>query len=86
MLSKSARYYRKNKAARDRKKQYDTELNDRPEQVRKRVQSNRARRRAKRNGKNVDGMDYDHGSKRFIRSSTNRGKKSGTKGDSNARG
>ena len=86
MLSKSARYYRKNKAARDKKKQYDTELNDRPEQIKKRVQANRARRRAKRSGRNVDGMDYDHGSRRFIKSSANRGKKSGTKGDSNARG
>lgn len=74
-LSKSAKYYRKNKQARDKKKDYDTELNKRPEQVQKRVEANKARRTAKRNGKNVEGKDYDHAVKRFVKTKTNRGRK-----------
>lgn len=74
-ISKSAKYYRKNKKARDKKKAYDTELNKRPEQVKKRVEANRARRKAKKNGKNVKGMDYDHAVKKFVKTKTNRGRK-----------
>ena len=74
-LSKSAKYYRKNKKARDKKKAYDTELNKRPEQVQKRVEANRERRKAKKNGKNVNGKDYDHAVKRFVKRKTNRGRK-----------
>ena len=84
--SKSAKYYASNPEARKKKNAYDTALNSRKEQVQKRVEANRARRKAKAAGKDVQGKDYDHGSKRFIKSSTNRGKKSGTKGDKNARG
>lgn len=72
-LSKSAKYYRKNKAARDKKKKYDIELNKRPERVKKRVESNRARRKAKAAGKNIKGKDYHHGTNSFIDSSKNRG-------------
>jgi hypothetical protein len=75
MLSKSAKYYRKNKSARDKKKSYDTELNKRPEQIKKRVEANKARRNAKGNGKNVDGMDYDHATRRFVSVKKNRGRK-----------
>lgn len=74
-LSKSAKYYRKNKKARDKKKAYDTELNKRPEQVKKRVESNRARRKAKQNGQDIKGKDYDHAVRRFVRTKTNRGRK-----------
>lgn len=84
--SKSAKYYASNPAARKRKKAYDTAFGKKKNQIQKRVESNRARRKAKAAGKNVDGMDWDHGSQRFIKSSKNRGKKSGTKGDRNARG
>lgn len=85
-LSRTAKFYRKNKKSRDSKKKYDTALNARPEQKKKRAESQKARRKAKRNGKNVNGLDFDHGSKSFIPSSKNRGKRSGTKGDRNARG
>lgn len=74
-LSKSAKYYRKNKSAREKKKAYDKELNKRPEQVKKRVESNRARRKAKANGKNVKGKDYDHAVGKFVPTKTNRGRK-----------
>lgn len=74
-LSRSAEFYRKNKASRDKKKKYDSELGSRPEQVKKRVEANRARRRAKAAGKNVEGKDWDHSVKRFVKSSTNRGRR-----------
>lgn len=85
-LSKSARHYRKNAASRKKKAATDKKINARPEQKKKRAEAGRKRYAAKKRGKNVEGKDYDHGSKRFISSSKNRGKKSGTKGDRNARG
>tara|TARA_R110000822_G_scaffold305011_1_gene430486 strand:- start:1118 stop:1372 length:255 start_codon:yes stop_codon:yes gene_type:complete len=75
MASESAKYYRKNKSARDKKKTYDKELNSKPEQIQKRVESNRERRKAKAAGKDVNGKDYDHAVKRFVKTSTNRGRK-----------
>lgn len=74
-LSKSAKYYRRNKKARKKKQAYDAELNKRPEQVKKRVEANRARRKAKKNGKNVKGKDYDHAVGRFVKTKTNRGRR-----------
>ena len=74
-LSKSARYYRKNKKARDKKKKYDAKLNKRPEQVKKRVEANRANRKAKKNGRNTNGKDYDHAVGRFVKTKTNRGRR-----------
>jgi hypothetical protein len=74
-LSKSAKYYRRNKKARERKKKTDTEINRRPEQVKKRVEANRARRQAKAKGKDVKGQDYDHATGGFVKTKTNRGRK-----------
>jgi hypothetical protein len=74
-LSKSAKFYRKNRGAAKKKQAYDAELNKRPEQVKKRVESNRARRKAKANGKNVNGKDYDHAVGGFVKTKTNRGRK-----------
>lgn len=74
-LSKSALYYRRNKKARDKKKKYDAELNKRPNQVKKRVEANRARRKARANGKNIKGKDYDHAVGGFVKTKTNRGRK-----------
>jgi hypothetical protein len=84
--SKSAKYYASNPEARKKKNAYDQALNSRKEQVQKRVEANRARRKAKAAGKDVRGKDYNHGTKSFVKSSVNRGAKSGTKGDRNARG
>lgn len=75
MGSRSAKYYRRNKKAREKKKTYDTQLNSRPEQIKKRVEANRARRKAKANGKNVKGKDYDHAVDKFVKTATNRGRK-----------
>lgn len=74
-LSKSAKYYRNNRKARKKKQAYDAKLNRRPEQVRKRVESNRARRKAKKRGQNVRGKDYDHAVGRFVTTKANRGRK-----------
>jgi len=72
-LCKSARYYRKNKKARDKKKAYDTKLNSRSEQIKKRVESNRAVRKRKASGKSTKGLDYDHKQNKFISVKANRG-------------
>lgn len=74
-LSKSAKYYRRNKKARKKKQAYDAKLNKRPDQIKKRVESNRARRVAKRNGKNIKGKDYDHAVGGFVKTKTNRGRR-----------
>ena len=73
---------RKNKIA------YDKELNAKPEQVKKRMECNNARRKAKTNGKDVNGKDASHTENGIVFKSTkaNRGSKSDSKGDKNARG
>lgn len=85
-LSKSAQYYRDNPEAREKKKKYDSALNKKPSQVKKRVEANAKRREAKKAGKDIRGKDYNHGTNSFISSSKNRGAKTGTQGDRNARG
>jgi len=87
-LSKSALYYRKNKKARDKKKKYDATLNKSKAQTKKRVESNRARRKAKAAGKNIKGKDASHTKKGIVfkKSSVNRGSKSDSAGDKRARG
>lgn len=73
--SKSAKYYAKNPAARKKKAATDKKINARPEQKKKRADCNRKRRAAKKSGKNVKDKDYDHATKRFVKSATNRGRK-----------
>lgn len=73
-MSKSAEYYRKNAAARKKKAATDKKINARPEQIKKRVESNGARRKAKAAGKNVNGKDYDHAVGKFVKTKTNRGR------------
>lgn len=87
-LSKSAQYYRENPEARAVKKKKDTEINKRPEQVKKRVEANAARAKAKKAGKNVEGKDASHTKNGIVfkKSSVNRGSKGDSAGDKNARG
>jgi hypothetical protein len=84
----STEYYQKNPAARKKKAETDSKINKKPEQVKKRVEANAARRKAKASGKNVTGKDASHTKDgiRFKESSKNRGSKSDSKGDKNARG
>lgn len=74
-MGSSTEYYRKNPKARKKKAAYDKKLGQRPEQTKKRVEANRARRKAKAAGKNIKGKDYDHATNSFVKSSTNRGRK-----------
>jgi len=86
--SKSAKYYAGNAAARKKKAATDTKINARPEQVKKRVEANKARRKAKSSGKNVNGKDASHTKNGIVfkNSSTNRGSKSDSSGDKRSRG
>jgi len=74
-MGASTNYYRKNAKARKKKASTDKKINARPEQVKKRVEANKKRRQAKKKGQNVNGKDYDHATNRFVKSSTNRGRK-----------
>ena len=87
-ISKSAKYYRDNPEARKKKAAYDTKLNSRKEQVKKRVEANAARRKAKDAGKNIEGKDASHTKNGIVfkKSSVNRGSKSDSSGDKRARG
>ena len=84
-LSKSAKYYRKNKKARDKKNAYQKAYNKKPSQVKKRVELNKINRRKGTYG-NGDGKDYDHAVGKMVKASKNRGRKKGTVGDKKARG
>lgn len=72
--SKSAKYYAKNPAARKKKAATDKKINARPEQVKKRVESNAKVRERKKAGKSTKGMDYDHATNKFVKTATNRGR------------
>jgi len=74
-LSKSAKYYRDNPKARKKKAKTDKKVNSRSEQKKKRRESGRARTAAKKRGKDIRGLDYDHAVKKFVKSSKNRGRK-----------
>ena len=74
-LSRSAKYYRDNPGARKRKAATDKKVNARKEQRKKRSQSNAARRKARKNGQNIKGKDYDHATNSFVKSGTNRGRR-----------
>lgn len=84
--SKSAKFYQENPDSRKKKAAYDTKLNAKPAQRKKRSELVQKNRDADARGVNRTGKDYDHGAKRYISSSTNRGKTSGTPGDKKARG
>jgi len=85
-LSDSAKYYRNNKKARDKKKKTDTKINARPEQRKKRSELTKERRKRGIDGKG--GKDLSHTGKGLILKSVkaNRGSKSDTEGDRRARG
>lgn len=87
-LCRSAKYYREHPEAREKKKETDTRINSRPEQKKKRAElTKKSREYDKKHGKaSRAGKDYDHATKRYVNSSTNRGRSDGTKGDKNARG
>jgi len=77
-LGPTARYLRCHPEARKKKQVTDTKVNDRPEQVQKRVEANAARRKAKAAGLSLTGRDASHqpdGTIKFEDSKTNRGRR-----------
>lgn len=74
-MKSSAQYYRENPESRKKKNAYDVKFESRKAQVKKRVEANRARRKAKKAGKNINGKDYDHAIQGFISVAKNRGRK-----------
>lgn len=58
-----------------KKRAYDKEFASKPEQIKKRSECNAKRREAKAKGQDIDGRDYDHATKSFVKTATNRGRK-----------
>jgi hypothetical protein len=73
-LSKSAIYFRNNPSARKKKQELTAKLNKKPEAVKKRVESNRERRKAKASGKNISGKHFDHAVGKFVDAKKNMGR------------
>jgi len=87
-LSRSAKYYRKNKRARTKKAATDKKINARPEQKAKRRELGKKRYADKKKGKKIDGKDLSHtkNGMRYKSVKANRGSTSDTAGDRRARG
>lgn len=73
-LSKSAKYFRNNLKARKKKQAVTAKLNKKPSAVKKRVEANAARRKAKKAGKNIKGLHFDHAVGRFVAAKKNMGR------------
>lgn len=87
MLSRSAKYYRSNPEAREKKKAYDTKRNSRKNSKLYRARLNKANRENP-NSKKGDGMDMSHTKRGLIlkKQSRNRGSKCDSAGDKRSRG
>jgi len=71
-----------------KKRKKDKEIAARPEQKKRRAESNSANRKAKKSGKSTKGKDASHTKYgiRFKSTKSNRGSKSDSSGDKKARG
>lgn len=58
--------------AKRRKKQRDLEYAKTSRRTRMKAENQRKRRAAKKAGKNIDGMDYDHNTQSFVSARRNR--------------
>lgn len=85
-LSDSAKYYRNSKKARRVKAAKDKEINSRPEQKKKRAELSKARRKRNIVSKDTGDLSHTKNGLRLKSVKANRGSKSDTKGDKNARG
>ena len=75
-LSKSGKYFRKNKKAAAKKNKSNREWHkNNPAATKSRVERAKKTRDARKKGKNIKGKDYDHAVGRFVSSKTNRGRK-----------
>lgn len=74
-LKKTAKHYRDNSQSRNKKKAYDTRTQSDTKSKSKRAELGRIRTKAKSEGKNIAGKDYDHKQGKFMDSSKNRGQR-----------
>lgn len=90
MLSRTAKYYRTHPEARKKHREYQSEYNKKPDQVKKRVELKRKNREHdKKYGKESrEGKDLSHTSHGLVYKSrsANRGSKTDMAGDRRARG
>ena len=75
MASRSKQYYDKNPKSKKRKLKYDSQYQDNDERRAYKRELERKRRRAAKRGMKIEGLDYDHATRRFIPQSLNRAKK-----------
>lgn len=75
MASRSKKYYDKNPKSKKRKLKYDSKYQDNDERRAYKRELSRKRRKAAKRGMKIEGMDYDHATRRFIPQSLNRAKK-----------
>jgi hypothetical protein len=73
-LSKSAKYFRENPEAREKKNAYNKEYHSSDERKKYRAFLNKVNRRMGAYG-NGDGLDFDHSERKMISASKNRAKK-----------
>ncbi|MFA8451747.1 MAG: hypothetical protein ACEPOW_13720 [Bacteroidales bacterium] len=74
-LCKSAKYFRDNPKARKKKDTTSKKVNSRPGQKAKRRELGKKNSAADKRGVNRKGKDFDHAVNRYVKSSTNRGRK-----------
>lgn len=75
MASRSKKYYDKNPKSKKRKLEYDSQYQDNDERRAYKRELERKRRKAAKRGMKIEGLDYDHATRRFIPQSLNRAKK-----------
>lgn len=83
---KSAKYYNDNPKAKKKKDAYNKKFNQKPEQKKKRAELSKARKKRNIVGKDVGDLSHTKNGLRLKSVKANRGSKSDTKGDKNARG
>lgn len=75
MASRSKKYYDKNPKSKKRKLEYDSEYQDNDKRRAYKRELERKRRKAAKKGMKIEGLDYDHATRKFIPQSLNRAKK-----------
>ena len=75
MASRSKKFYDKNPKSKKRKLEYDSKYQDNDERRAYKRELSRKRRKAAKRGMKIEGMDYDHATRKFIPKSLNRAKK-----------
>ncbi len=88
--SKTSKYYATHPKAREKRLAYQAEFNKKPDQVKKRVELNKANNASHKTGRTKvgDGLDQSHTKSglRLKKASVNRGSRSDSPGDKRARG